>query len=105
MIIYKITNKINKKIYIGQTIRHLSVRWGQHLRSKNGCTALKSALKKYGKEKKKKILLINLGICFFTITDATKYCLDLGKKTNKSNISKAANGYLKTSAGYSWKFI
>jgi len=32
MIIYKITNLINSKVYIGQTIRPLSHRWTQHLR-------------------------------------------------------------------------
>ena len=28
--IYKITNLINSKIYIGQTIRSINVRWNQH---------------------------------------------------------------------------
>lgn len=32
MIIYKVTNLINKKVYIGQTIRPLNTRWKQHLR-------------------------------------------------------------------------
>lgn len=30
MIIYKITNKINGKVYIGQTIKSLQQRWSQH---------------------------------------------------------------------------
>ena len=30
MYIYKITNKINNKIYIGQTIRKIELRWKQH---------------------------------------------------------------------------
>ena len=29
-IIYKITNKINSKVYIGETIRTLKVRWNEH---------------------------------------------------------------------------
>ena len=47
MIIYKITNKKNGKIYIGQTIRDLEVRFKQHCRS--GCYLYK-AIKKYGVE-------------------------------------------------------
>ena len=31
MIIYKITNLQNNKVYIGQTKQELSARWGQHL--------------------------------------------------------------------------
>ncbi len=50
MIIYKITNKINGKIYIGQTTRSLQHRWRKHCESTSGCTALSSAIKKYDKE-------------------------------------------------------
>jgi group I intron endonuclease len=49
MFIYKITNKINKKYYIGQTICSLQKRWREHC-SSNKCTALSRAIKKYGKE-------------------------------------------------------
>jgi group I intron endonuclease len=52
MIIYKITNKVNGKIYIGQTIRTLEQRKWQHLdAAKHGCrTHLYSAIRKYGEE-------------------------------------------------------
>ena len=52
MIIYKITNKINGKIYIGQTVKSLKERWGQHHRQASyGCNlALHNAIRKYGKE-------------------------------------------------------
>ena len=49
-IIYKITNKINGKIYIGQTIGSLSARWHKHCRTNSKCMALKNAIQKYGKE-------------------------------------------------------
>lgn len=51
MIIYKITNKINNKVYIGQTIRSLKRRWFEHcLDNKIGCFSLHRAIQKYGKE-------------------------------------------------------
>ena len=51
--IYKIENKINGKLYIGQTISSLKIRFRKHLSQincKNQCSALYSAIKKYGKE-------------------------------------------------------
>lgn len=52
MIIYKITNDINDKVYIGQTIQTVHKRWKKHLRdSKNGSIyALHNAIRKYGVE-------------------------------------------------------
>ncbi len=50
MIIYKITNTINLKAYIGQTIYSLEERWSQHNSKSSGCVAIASALLKYGKE-------------------------------------------------------
>jgi group I intron endonuclease len=59
MLIYKITNIINGKIYIGQTIKSLSSRWVQHksqtryVSSGNNrkiCRYLHSAMVKYGIE-------------------------------------------------------
>lgn len=53
--IYKITNKINGKIYIGQS-RNICARWNQHyLESyndniKDGCVLLHKAIRKYGIE-------------------------------------------------------
>lgn len=50
MYIYKITNKINEKIYIGQTVRSIKERWWNHCSSLSNCKALSSAINKYGKE-------------------------------------------------------
>lgn len=49
-IIYKITNLINGKIYIGQTTQSLKARWRQHCNDEKSCRVLHYAIKKYGKE-------------------------------------------------------
>ncbi len=49
MIVYKITNMINGKCYVGQTVQSLHSRWKNHCNS-SSCTALRSAIDKYGKE-------------------------------------------------------
>lgn len=50
MIIYKITNKIDNKIYIGQTTRSMRVRWYEHCSKKENCKRLNRAINKHGKE-------------------------------------------------------
>jgi len=50
MIIYKITNKLNNKVYIGQTIRDLEQRFIEHTFPSSGCKAIRDAIKKYGEE-------------------------------------------------------
>lgn len=51
MIIYKVTNLLNGKVYIGQTRRSLEARWAQHCRdvqSKISCFELQKAIKEFG---------------------------------------------------------
>ena len=51
--IYKITNLINNKVYIGQTINTLQERWWGHCQNVNSNSykmVIKRAIKKYGKE-------------------------------------------------------
>ena len=52
MIIYKIINLVNNKIYIGKTIKSLNIRWVQHLKhaEKKINTNFYNAINKYGKE-------------------------------------------------------
>ena len=52
MVVYKITNMINNKVYIGQTTVDVQRRWSNHkCQSKsNHCFLLKKAIKKYGEE-------------------------------------------------------
>lgn len=52
MIVYRITNTVNGKEYIGQTKHTLKYRWTQHLSSavKNSKLLVHKAIRKYGKE-------------------------------------------------------
>lgn len=51
-VIYKITNTVNNKFYIGQTIMRLSARWSKHKQdARNGAGwVLAAAIRKYGAE-------------------------------------------------------
>jgi len=89
MIVYKITNKVNGKTYIGQTITSLNERWKNHCAKSSSCRALSNAIAKYGRENFTK-----------EIVDFADSLEDLNKKEefciNKFN-SLAPNGYnLKT---------
>lgn len=50
--VYKITNKLNNKVYIGITSKGISARWKDHLwNAEHGCPfKLHNAIRKYGKE-------------------------------------------------------
>jgi group I intron endonuclease len=52
MVVYKISNIINEKVYIGCTYQSLTRRWRQHinLNTKNKNTILRKAFDKYGRE-------------------------------------------------------
>lgn len=47
--IYKITNLLNNKVYIGQTKNSLSKRFSEHCSEKSCCIKLRNAIQKYGK--------------------------------------------------------
>ena len=92
--IYKIVNKINNKIYIGQTRKNLEERWRQHLNNKSNCSYLKSALKKYGIEQFDFKMIC---ICFDEELD--KFEIQYIKNLN----SIAPNGYNLKEGGSSGK--
>lgn len=50
MIVYKITNLVNNKIYIGQTIDTLQRRWNAHCKRTARLTYIRKAILKHGKE-------------------------------------------------------
>lgn len=48
--IYVITNRVNGKVYVGQTKQGIDTRMKQHRCPSDGCPALKRAYEKYGKD-------------------------------------------------------
>ena len=97
--IYKITNKANKKVYIGKTTRSVSKRWREHVQEANRVkdnNHFHNAIKKYG-EDSFKIVIID------TITETTKEQLDqhliLLEKTYIEHYNSFYNGYNETLGG------
>ncbi len=86
--IYKITNTITKKCYIGETVQKNPLcRWRRHINSvktTRGCPALKAAIKKYGIDKFKFEVIL---IC--ATEDRHKYEKEYIKLYN----SQVPNGY------------
>lgn len=80
--IYKITNKVNGKVYIGCSF-DIHSRWKRHI-SNNGKSLATKAIKKYG--------LINF--CFEILLECPKICFDYWEKFYISqHNSIAPNGY------------
>lgn len=65
--IYKITNLINQKCYIGQTTTTIEHRWGQHKTDYNNPNPMYKAFKKYGLEN-------------FKIEEVSRYTRDTKEK-------------------------
>jgi|688.fasta_scaffold609967_1 group I intron endonuclease len=92
--IYRILNKISKKMYIGiTTYKDVRKRWNQHIQTASinkGCPALREAFHKYGIENFEFSVIL---ICFDE--DRFKYEIEYIKKYN----SVAPNGYNLTDGG------
>ena len=48
--LYKITHKVSRKAYIGQTTRPILERLEEHQKPSSGCVAISRAIQKYGWE-------------------------------------------------------
>jgi group I intron endonuclease len=92
--IYKITNKVDGKIYIGQTIQVLEYRWRKHRNVGSNCCYLKRAFNKYGIDNFDFKLIC---ICFDE--DLNKYEIQYMEKYN----SMVPNGYNLRKGGNSGK--
>ncbi len=99
MVIYKAWNKINKKIYVGQTVQKLEHRILEHLRHKKLNNAFPFALRKYGREnfifetmaicdtKDKADFLEEFYIKYFNSFTPNGYNLTLGGGGNSGHVS------------------
>jgi group I intron endonuclease len=92
--IYKIVNKINGKIYVGQTRQNLEKRWRQHRKIGSNCRYLKYAFEKYGINNFNFILIC---VCFDE--DLNHYETQYMEKLN----SMVPNGYNLKEGGNSGK--
>lgn len=96
--IYKITNTVNNKAYVGVTIKSTPTdRWNAHksnIRNGRGCPFLAKAVKKYGEDAFRFEVII---ICFDD--DVYKYEIDYIKKYN----TLSPNGYNVAEGGKSGK--
>lgn len=85
MIIYKITNNINNKIYIGQTIQDINLRWNSHkslLRKRTHSNEhLQSAWIKYGEDNF--IFEIIETVNIELLNEREKYWIEFYDSTNK----------------------
>jgi len=83
MIIYKISNTINSKIYIGQTTKSLKKRWSDHYYGNR--TTISKAIRKYGKD--------NFSIELIDIAKTLKELNILEEKYIKEFNCISPNGY------------
>jgi len=92
-IIYKATNKINGKIYIGQTVKSLDKRMKRHIRdTKRLNTYFSRALKKYGKENFEWKIIVECN----SLEELNKTEVEM---IEKCNTFESENGYNTTSGG------
>lgn len=94
--VYKITNKINNKVYIGITSKGISARWKEHLwNAEHGCPfKLHNALRKYGKENFT-IELIDFCNSWEELTEKEKYYIAQYKSTEDEfgyNLTEGGDG-------------
>jgi len=84
MFVYLITNTVNGKQYIGQTVQDPRERWYRHCSTNPGNTVIGRAIHKYGKENFK-----------FEVVDTATNLEELNKKEVEwiSKLSTLKNGY------------
>ena len=88
MIVYKATNLINNKIYIGQTINSLDYRMNQHFREsrceKKKNTYFHNAINKYG-ESSFEFVVIDSADSIDELNEKERYWIAFYDSNNKTN--------------------
>lgn len=120
--IYKITNTVNGKTYIGQTVQKPEVRFKAHVNELNAGkkknSKFQNAWKKYGKDSFVFEVLMTCDTSeldiqerlFIKKYDSFRHGYNATKAAeyyncSKTIISRACKGELKTAASYRWCFI
>jgi group I intron endonuclease len=96
MLIYVITNKINGKQYVGQTVQQMEARWSAHKSISSLCVGLKSAFHKYGVE--------NFTIEKLCYVNSLEELNKMERKYIKELRTMSPNGYNLTTGGEQPKF-
>jgi group I intron endonuclease len=94
MVIYTITNTINKKVYVGQTTRAVECRWAKHC-SKSTKSAIGCAIQKYGKD----VFMFEVVYTAYSIEELNSKEIEYITKYN----STAPNGYNITKGGLNYE--
>ena len=89
--IYKITNKLNGKVYIGQSI-DIDTRWRQHINAKDNY-AIHNAIKKYGKENFKFEVLLECPEDMLNVWERDMIALYDCISPNGYNLTEGGEGY------------
>jgi len=96
MIIYKAENKVNGKVYIGQTIKNIDKRISEHLKSEYSCgIVFRNALKKYGIQSFE-ISIIDKGESREELNEKEKYWIKFYncKVPDGYNLTNGGNGII-----------
>lgn len=101
MTVYLITNLINGKKYVGQTIQSIKRRWDFHVCGASRCIALNSAIKKYGKENFKIESIYEA----HSLEELTTKEASRDLKINSGQICHVLNGKCKQAKGYTFKRV
>ena len=89
--IYKITNKLNGKVYIGQSI-DIDARWRQHINAKDNY-AIHNAIKKYGEENFKFEVLLKCPVDMLNVWERDMIALYDCISPNGYNLTEGGEGY------------
>lgn len=89
--IYKITNKLNDKVYIGQSV-DINARWRQHINAKDNY-AIHNAIKKYGKENFSFEILLECPAEMLNVWERDMIALYDCISPNGYNLTEGGEGY------------
>lgn len=98
--IYLITNTVNGKIYVGQSL-NIKQRWGNHKNLRGECSLLRRAMEKYGIEKFKFEILqvLDKNNNLFIEDDLNQLEIEYIKKYHSFRGDPLCNGYNLTTGG------